>query len=142
MSELQNVLADLEAYSRKLTQMVSALDQRAERPTVVSLLQDLANADIGRILGLGFPPNWQGEDKELSQRIKSILEDIRKNAELAGAFVGQEAVPPALDFLVSGIRLNVEGRLHGPFGVISAGKAEGTACPARKWWHLWRREGD
>jgi hypothetical protein len=132
----------LEEYHQGLKDLVGALQANKNRRDVVALMQELVNRDIGRILGLGLPPNWQGEDKELLQRIKSILEDIRKDAELAGAFVGQEAIPPALDFLVSGIRLNVEGRLHVPFGVTSAGKAERTACPARKWWTFWRREGD
>jgi hypothetical protein len=132
----------LDEYDRGLKNLVRALRANQNRRDVVALMQELVNRDIGRILGLGLPPNWQGEDQELSQRIKSILEDIRKDAELAGAFVGQEDIPPTLDFLVSGIRLNVEARLHCTSGVTSAGKVEKTVSPAKKWWQLRRRQGE
>ncbi len=139
---LREILAVLEDYHRGIEALVSALQANENRRDVVARMQELVTRDIGRILGLGLPANWQTQDEQLSQRIMSTLEGIRKGAELAGTFVGREGIPPSLDFLVAGIRMNVEGRLHVPSAVRSGGKAEGTASPVRKWWQFWRREGD
>jgi hypothetical protein len=106
------IIEILQEYDRALKNLVWVLEAKKDRHDVIALIQELANRDIGRTLGLNLSPNWRDEDQELSHRIKSILEDIQKHAELAGAFVGREDIPPALDFLVSGIRLNVQSRLQ------------------------------
>lgn len=138
---LDDTIQALEHYRASLRDLVRALQAHESRRALVALMQDLATRDLGRILGLGLPPNWQSQGGSGPARLESVLNDMQQAAQQAGEYVGRDGIPPALDFLVASIRLNVEGWLRRPPSASPPGSSERTTRSAKKWWRFWGHAG-
>jgi hypothetical protein len=134
---LHEVTRGLEEYLRVLKELVQALEAKLNRAKVVSLIKQLSDKDIGRILGLGLPVDWQQRDPEQVQQLRSIIAEIVKSAQSAAGFVGQEGTPPALMFLLGSIDMTTKGVLRAPSAVSSPMNVSGTPPPKRRWWQFW-----